>query len=80
MAKAYFHNLPTVLCKILGIYKVKFHNKETGKKINENIVVMENIFYERKTTKTYDLKGSSRARYVDLLAGKVEYLDEVSIL
>lgn len=27
---------------------------------------MENIFYQRSITKTFDLKGSSRARYVEL--------------
>ncbi len=48
MAKAYYHNLPTVLCKILGVYTVRYDNKETNKKGTENIVVMENIFYEVK--------------------------------
>lgn len=33
MAKAYYHNLPTVLCKILGVYTVRYDNKETGKKV-----------------------------------------------
>ncbi len=46
MAKAYYHSLPTVLCKILGVYTVRFHNKESGKKVVENVVVMENIFYQ----------------------------------
>ena len=34
MAKAYYHNLPTVLCKILGIYTIRYDNRETGKKVN----------------------------------------------
>ena len=46
MAKAYYHNLPTVLCKVLGVYTVRYDNKETGKKATENYVVMENIFYQ----------------------------------
>lgn len=46
MAKAYYHNLPTVLCKILGVYTIRFDNRETGKKAIENVVVMENIFYQ----------------------------------
>ena len=33
MARAYYHNLPTVLCKVLGVYTVCSHNKETGKKV-----------------------------------------------
>jgi hypothetical protein len=101
MAKAYYHNLPTVLCKILGIYTIRYDNKETGKKATENVVVMENIFYEvmrlvlwlldsvvsyfillsssqRNITKTFDLKGSSRARYVELNPEQKEFFDDVS--
>jgi 1-phosphatidylinositol-3-phosphate 5-kinase len=46
MSKAYYHNLPTVMCKILGVYTVRFDNKDTGRKAVENVVVMENIFYQ----------------------------------
>lgn len=46
MAKAYYHNLPTVLCKILGVYTIRYDNKDTGRKAVENVVVMENIFYQ----------------------------------
>lgn len=47
MAKALFDNLYyTVLCKILGVYTIGYHNKETNKKALENVVVMENIFYQ----------------------------------
>jgi hypothetical protein len=35
MAKAYYHNLPTVLCKILGVYTVRYDNRETGKKVSK---------------------------------------------
>ena len=34
MAKAFYNNIPTVLCKILGVYTLGFHNKETGKKVH----------------------------------------------
>lgn len=75
MAKAYYHNLPTVLCKVLGIYTIKSDNKETGKKTSENIVVMENIFYQRNITKTFDLKGSSRTRYSEIIGPKFDSYD-----
>ncbi len=39
MAKAYYHNLPTVLCKILGVYTVRYDNKETGKKVSKIMVL-----------------------------------------
>jgi len=46
MNKAYYSPMPSVLCKIFGMYKVFSHNKETDKKVDENVVVMENIFYQ----------------------------------
>ena len=66
MSKAFYRDLPTVLCKILGVYTVRVQNKETGKRITENVVVMENLFYQRRITRVCDLKGSSRARYVEV--------------
>ena len=32
MSKAFFHKLPTVLCKIVGVYQIGYHNKVTGKR------------------------------------------------
>lgn len=37
MAKAFFHKLPTVLCKIVGIYEVAIQNKVTGKRLIEQV-------------------------------------------
>jgi hypothetical protein len=51
MSKAYYHNLPTVMCKILGVYTVRFDNKDSGRKAVENVVVMENIFYQVSTAR-----------------------------
>lgn len=49
MAKAFYHGLPTVLIKILGVYQIGYHNRITGKKVMEQIVVMENLFFEVKS-------------------------------
>ena len=46
MSNSLFDNRPTILCKILGVYTIGCHNKETNKKTFENVIVMENIFYE----------------------------------
>jgi hypothetical protein len=46
MAKAFYHGLPTTLCKILGVYQIGYHNRITGKKVMEQVVVMENLFFE----------------------------------
>jgi hypothetical protein len=95
MAKAFYHGLPTTLCKILGVYQIGYHNRATGKKVMEQVVVMENLFFEvtliplslcfsplsfslpqRNITNLFDLKGSSRARYVDILAENGEKADD----
>ncbi|RYH31548.1 hypothetical protein EON65_02430 [archaeon] len=39
--------------------------------------MMENIFYQRNITRTFDLKGSSRARYVELVGTKLDSVDEL---
>lgn len=54
---------PTVLCKIVGVYQIGVHNRVTGKRTMEQVAVMANIFYERKITRVFDLKGSLRGRF-----------------
>jgi len=63
LSKAFFHGLPTVLCKIVGVYQIGYHNRVTGKRSMEQVAVMQNIFYNKKISKTFDLKGSLRGRF-----------------
>lgn len=78
-AKPYFHYmtnalgggkddgvLPTLLAKILGVYRIAFKNSVTGKSLKVDVLVMENLFYQRKIKESYDLKGSVRNRMVDV--------------
>jgi 1-phosphatidylinositol-3-phosphate 5-kinase len=49
---------PTALVKLLGYYTIEVKNQESG--VNNgriDLVVMENLFYDRKVDKTFDLKG-----------------------
>ena len=32
MAKVFFHKLPTVLCKTVGVYQIGFQNRVTGRR------------------------------------------------
>ncbi|KAI1793644.1 hypothetical protein LXA43DRAFT_999787 [Ganoderma leucocontextum] len=49
---------PTVLAKLLGFYTVEIRNLENGNtQAKADLLVMENLFYDRKITKTFDLKG-----------------------
>ncbi|CAG8499697.1 23686_t:CDS:10 [Racocetra persica] len=50
MANALIH-LPTVLTKIFGFYRIGYKNEQNGKHLNINVIVMENLFYERKVSK-----------------------------
>ncbi|ODQ67458.1 hypothetical protein NADFUDRAFT_12892, partial [Nadsonia fulvescens var. elongata DSM 6958] len=64
MSKALFHDLPTVLAKIFGFYQIQIKNPLTNKAFKMDVLVMENLFYKRKPTRIFDLKGSMRNRHV----------------
>lgn len=74
MSQAFFHELPTVLAKILGFYQIGSKNPVTGKTMKMDVLVMENLFYERKTTRIFDLKGSMRNRHVQSTGKENEVL------
>ncbi|CDO76841.1 hypothetical protein BN946_scf185033.g38 [Trametes cinnabarina] len=49
---------PTVLAKLLGFYTVEIRNLESGNtQAKADLLVMENLFYNAKISKTFDLKG-----------------------
>lgn len=52
---------PTCIAKVLGIYQVK--SLKGGKEMRMDVLVMENLLFERNVTTLYDLKGSARSRY-----------------
>jgi 1-phosphatidylinositol-3-phosphate 5-kinase len=61
-SKVYFQQVPTAICKIVGIYSVMITRK--GKSpVKVDLIVQENLFYGHHITKTFDLKGSLRSRY-----------------
>lgn len=69
LSKAFFHGLPTMLCKIVGVYQIGYQNRVTGNTM-EQVAVMENIFFKRKISKVFDLKGSLRGRFAKRLSQK----------
>ncbi|OBZ82840.1 1-phosphatidylinositol 3-phosphate 5-kinase fab1 [Choanephora cucurbitarum] len=69
--------IPTVLCKIFGLYRIGFYNNLSGKSMKMDILVMENLFYDTSVKRVYDLKGSMRNRYAEKTGKDVEvFLDE----
>jgi 1-phosphatidylinositol-3-phosphate 5-kinase len=66
--------LPTVIAKMLGFYQIMIKNPSTGTEIKWDILVMENLFYDRKTSRIFDLKGSMRNRYMQSTGEQNEVL------
>ncbi|GKU90189.1 hypothetical protein SLEP1_g4219 [Rubroshorea leprosula] len=54
---------PTCLAKVLGIYQVYIKHLKSGKENKIDLMVMENLFFRRRISRIYDLKGSARSRY-----------------
>ena len=42
---------PTLLAKIYGVYEISIRNTTTGKSFKQDVLVMENLFYNRKISK-----------------------------
>lgn len=66
MTQAMFHDLPTTLAKVFGFYQIQVKSPVSGSKnYKMNVIIMENLFYNKKTTRIFDLKGSMRNRHVE---------------
>ncbi|XP_044763369.1 1-phosphatidylinositol 3-phosphate 5-kinase [Coccinella septempunctata] len=78
MQKCYTTDQPTLLGKIVGIYQIIFKNNTNGHQMRKNLLVMENLFYNRDVSQKFDLKGSIRNRLVipDNQEGEIVLLDE----
>ncbi|KAJ8686685.1 hypothetical protein QAD02_022479 [Eretmocerus hayati] len=79
MEKCQQNKSPTLLGKIVGIYRVSFKNNTTNSALRTSVLVMENLFYNRIITDKFDLKGSVRNRLVNPVddhEGELVLLDE----
>ncbi|AQZ11038.1 FAB1 (YFR019W) [Zygosaccharomyces parabailii] len=66
MAQAMFHDLPTALAKAFGFYQIQVKSSISGSKnYKMDVIIMENLFYEKNPTRIFDLKGSMRNRHVE---------------
>ncbi|ESQ28102.1 hypothetical protein EUTSA_v10018002mg [Eutrema salsugineum] len=71
---------PTCLAKILGIYQVSIKHSKGGKETKMDLMVMENLFYNRRISRIYDLKGSARSRYNPNKSGTDKVLLDMNLL
>ena len=74
MSEALFHELPSVIAKMLGFYQVVIKNPVTGVEFNWFLLIMENLFYDRAPTRIFDLKGSMRNRRIQSTGEQNEVL------
>lgn len=74
MAEALFHDLPSVIAKMLGFYQVIIKNPMTNTEIKLDLLVMENLFYDRSPDRIFDLKGSMRNRKIQSTGEQNEVL------
>ncbi|RFU30903.1 hypothetical protein B7463_g5458, partial [Scytalidium lignicola] len=74
MAEALFHDLPTVIAKMFGFYQVAIKNPYTGTELKLDLLLMENLFYDRSPNRIFDLKGSMRNRKIQSTGEQNEVL------
>ncbi|KAJ6768759.1 1-PHOSPHATIDYLINOSITOL-3-PHOSPHATE 5-KINASE FAB1C-RELATED [Salix koriyanagi] len=71
---------PTCLAKILGIYQVTVKHLKGVKETKMDLMVMENLFFNRNIGRVYDLKGSSRSRYNPDTSGSNKVLLDTNLV
>lgn len=71
---------PTCLTKVLGLYQITAKNLRDGKELKMDVMVMENLFFKRKVSRIYDLKGSLRSRYNPDTSGNNKVLLDLNLL
>lgn len=59
MSQSLFHDLPTTLAKLFGVYRLGFKNALTGKNVKLDVLVMENLFYNRQISKVQKADDST---------------------
>lgn len=74
MKTAFIEKKPTVLAKIVGVYRICFKNSQTNAGSKMDILIMENLFYERTISQKFDLKGSIRNRLANVTGKEQEDL------
>ncbi|KAI9263873.1 hypothetical protein EDC94DRAFT_517712 [Helicostylum pulchrum] len=62
MSEAFFRELPTVLAKIFGFYSIGYKNSVTGKSMRMDVLVMENLFYQRNIKKVQEREKRKQNR------------------
>ncbi|XP_068663153.1 putative 1-phosphatidylinositol-3-phosphate 5-kinase FAB1C isoform X2 [Aristolochia californica] len=71
---------PTCLAKVLGIFQVNMKYLKGGKEVKMDLMIIENLFFQRSISRVYDLKGSARSRYNSDTTGGNKVLLDLNLL
>lgn len=74
MSSALSGGRPSLLAKLFGFYQISLKNPMASKSVKMNLLVMENLLYDRKFSHVYDLKGLTRNRMVQRTGRENEVL------
>lgn len=80
MSQTFFHDLPTVMAKLFGVYRISYRHPQTNRVLKVDVLVMENLFYERKISRIFDLKGSMRNRRANATGQQSEVLLDENLM
>lgn len=56
MKDAYRKNKPTLMAKIVGVYRIGYQNSTNKQALKQDVFIMENLFYNRNVARIFDLK------------------------
>lgn len=84
MANSYFDYMhrsiseckPTLFAKIIGAYSVSWKDNVNNTSMKKYVLVMENVFFDRKIKQKFDLKGSEKNRLATTKTSDDVLLDE----
>lgn len=62
------------------MHQITAKNLRDGKELKMDVMVMENLFFKRKVSRIYDLKGSLRSRYNPDTSGNNKVLLDLNLL
>lgn len=62
------------------MHQIIAKNLRDGKELKMDVMVMENLFFKRKVSRIYDLKGSLRSRYNPDTSGNNKVLLDLNLL
>ncbi|KAL5097353.1 hypothetical protein RYX36_001680, partial [Vicia faba] len=74
MRESFESGSQTCLAKVLGIYRFTRRHIKSGKEVKHDLMVMENLTYNRNIVRQYDLKGALFERYTSDAIGAEDVL------